>query len=149
MKRSDISVVTVIYAVCLLFFVMTIRLPEAAQTYPLCLIAGLFFLNTLYIGKAVLIYHKEKTMEDDIGQAFGAFQPRQFFGSAALGILYMFLLWLAGFYISTILYMVAAMLYLRVPKLHIAITSCVMLGIIYAVFTLFLKVPLPVGLLFK
>ena len=61
----------------------------------------------------------------------------------------MVLLWLIGFYIATILYLAAAMLFLRVPRLHIAITSGVMLGIIYAVFTLFLKVPLPVGLLFK
>ena len=149
MKRSDISVVAVIYAICLFFFILTLDLPEEAQTYPLCLIAGLFFLNTVYIGRALLVYRRERAMEDDIAQAFGSFQARQFFGSVALGVLYMVLLWLVGFYVSTILYLTAAMLFLRVPRLHIVITAGVMLGIIYAVFTLFLKVPLPVGLLFK
>ncbi len=149
MKRSDISVVAVIYAVCLLFFFLTLDLPGEAQTYPLCLIAGLFFLNTVYIVRAAFIYRMERKMEDDISQAFGTFQTRQFAGSVFLGVLYMVLLWLAGFYISTVLYLAAAMLFLRVPRLHIVLTAAVMLGIIYSVFTLFLKVPLPVGLLFK
>ncbi|MBO6002209.1 MAG: tripartite tricarboxylate transporter TctB family protein [Desulfovibrio sp.] len=149
MKRSDIGVVAVIYAICLLFFVMTLNLPEQAQTYPLCLLAGLFFLNTVYIGRAVLAYRRDKAMVDDVSESFGTFQAGQFFGTVALGVLYMVLLWLAGFYISTVLYMLAAMLFLRVPRLHIAVTAGAMLGIIYAVFTLFLKVPLPVGLLFK
>ena len=149
MKRSDVGVVAFVYAICLLCFVLTMDLPEEAQTYPLCLIAGLFILNTIYIGRALLAYSREKSMEDDISVSFGSFQPRQFFGSVALGVLYMVLLWLIGFYIATILYLAAAMLFLRVPRLHIAITSGVMLGIIYAVFTLFLKVPLPVGLLFR
>ena len=34
MKKTDIGVVAFIYAVCLLFLVMTLRLPSAAQTYP-------------------------------------------------------------------------------------------------------------------
>jgi hypothetical protein len=149
MKKSDIGVVAVIYAVCLLFFVMTIDLPAEAQTYPLCLIAGLFVLNTLYVGRALLVYRRNRKMIDDVSEGFGTFQGRQFFGSIILGVLYMVLLWLIGFYISTIVYMVAAMLFLRVPKLHILLTSGVMIVLIYAVFTLFLKVPLPVGLLFK
>ena len=113
MKRSDISVVAVIYAICLFFFILTLDLPEEAQTYPLCLIAGLFFLNTVYIGRALLVYRRERAMEDDIAQAFGSFQARQFFGSVALGVLYMVLLWLVGFYVSTILYLTAAMLLLQ------------------------------------
>ncbi len=149
MKRSDIGVAAVFYAICLLFFVLTMDLPDEARTYPLCLIAGLFFLNTLYIGRAALAYLRDRTMEDDLGRSFGDFQPGQFFGSAALGVLYMVLMWLIGFYVSTVLYLAAAMLFLRVPRLHIIATAGVMLGIIYAVFTLFLKVPLPVGILFK
>ena len=39
--------------------------------------------------------------------------------------------------------------FLHVPRWHIVLTVVVMAALIYAVFTLFLKVPLPVGLLFK
>lgn len=38
MKKTDIGVVAFVYAVCALFLVMTLRLPAAAQTYPLSLI---------------------------------------------------------------------------------------------------------------
>ena len=41
------------------------------------------------------------------------------------------------------------LLFLHVPVRHLVITVGVLAVMIYAVFTLFLKVPLPVGLLFK
>ncbi|EJX08322.1 hypothetical protein EVA_03569, partial [gut metagenome] len=41
MKHSDLWVIAVIYAVSLLFFVMTVDLPPDAQTYPLGLIGTL------------------------------------------------------------------------------------------------------------
>ena len=40
------------------------------------------------------------------------------------------------------------MLFLKVPKLHIAITVGVMALMTFLVFTWFLKVPLPVGTVF-
>ena len=48
MKKSDIGVVVFIYAIVLLFYVMTLDFPPEVQIYPTCLIAGLAFLNTLY-----------------------------------------------------------------------------------------------------
>jgi len=149
MKKSDPAVVTIIYAICLFFFVMTLQLPAEAQTYPLCLIAGLFVLNSIYTARAALSWFRTHTVEDDVKESFGGFQLRQFLTCVGLGLLYMVLLWLIGFYISTVLYLVGTMLYLSVPKLHIAITTAVMLGVVYAVFTMFLKVPLPVGELFR
>lgn len=38
MKRSDIPVVCVIYAIAIAFLIMTLQLPEAAQVYPMVLI---------------------------------------------------------------------------------------------------------------
>ena len=58
-------------------------------------------------------------------------------------------LFLAGFYIASVAYLVGTMLFLHVPVRHLVITVGVLAVMIYAVFTLFLKVPLPVGLLFK
>ena len=61
----------------------------------------------------------------------------------------MLLMHVAGFYIASIGYLVGTLAFLRVPRWHIVLTVVVMAALIYAVFTLFLKVPLPVGLLFK
>ena len=45
--------------------------------------------------------------------------------------------------------MAASLLYLRVPKWQILISTIVIIGLVYGAFTMFLGVKLPVGLLFK
>ena len=62
---------------------------------------------------------------------------------------YLVLMYLVGFYISTLIFMAAIMLYLQVPKTHMAITIAVVLVLIYFAFTMFLGVKLPAGILFK
>ena len=47
------------------------------------------------------------------------------------------------------LLMAASLLYLRVPKWQILISTIVIIGLVYGAFTMFLGVKLPVGLLFK
>ena len=54
-----------------------------------------------------------------------------------------------GFYLATIVLMAASLLYLRVPKWQILISTIVIIGLVYGAFTMFLGVKLPVGLLFK
>ena len=51
--------------------------------------------------------------------------------------------------IVTIVLMAASLLYLRVPKWQILISTIVIIGLVYGAFTMFLGVKLPVGLLFK
>lgn len=80
---------------------------------------------------------------------FSGFLVGQFTGLALGCIGYMVLMYFAGFYIASVAYLVGTMLFLRVPVRHLVITVGVLAVMIYAVFTLFLKVPLPVGLLFK
>lgn len=53
MKKTDIGVVAFMYAICALFLVMTLRLPAAAQTYPLFIIILLAALTTLYVVQMV------------------------------------------------------------------------------------------------
>lgn len=150
MKKSDIGVVAMIYAICLFFFVMTINLKADAQTYPLCLICGLFVLNTLYLVRGVWLLRKEGgRIRSDLTEVFAGFQSRQFTVLALGCIGYMALMYVAGFYIASVAYLVGTLLFLRVPMRHLVLTVGVMALMIYAVFTLFLKVPLPVGLLFK
>ena len=74
---------------------------------------------------------------------------RQFFFIVGSCIGYMVLMYLAGFYIASVVYLVGVMWRLQVPKLHLGLTVIVLALLIYIVFTLFLKVPLPMGILFK
>ena len=150
MKHSDIGVVAIMYGVCAFFCVMTLKLPRAAQVYPLCLEAGLALLNTLYLGRCILRLRREGGggLKNDLPEIFRGFQAGQFFFVALAGIAALFLMRWAGFYIAALAFLAGVMLFLKVPKKHLLITVGVLAILIYAVFTLFLKVPLPKGSLF-
>jgi hypothetical protein len=147
MKKTDIGVVAFIYAVCVLFLVMTLRLPAAAQTYPLFIIIMLAALTTLYVAQMLRAAKKSGVtsgLED-----FEGFLPRQFFPILGMVVLYLVVMYFAGFYIATLVFMVVCLLFLKVPKWQILLSTAVILVLVYCAFTLFLKVKLPVGLLFK
>lgn len=147
MKKTDIGVVAFIYAVCLLFLVMTLRLPAAAQTYPLFIIVLLFALTTLYAVQMAFAAKKSgitSGLED-----FEGFLPKQFFPILGMVVVYLVIMYFAGFYIATLLFMAACLLFLKVPKWQILLSTAVILALVYCAFTLFLKVKLPMGLLFK
>lgn len=147
MKKTDIGVVGFMYAVCLLFLVMTLQLKPAARIYPLFIIALLAGLTTLYLVQMILGAKKNGVtsgLED-----FEDFVPKQFFPVLVMIICYLVLMYFVGFYISTVLFMVACLLFLKVPKWQGAIATVAIVALVYCAFTLFLKVKLPVGLLFK
>ena len=147
MKKTDIGVVAFIYAVCALFLVMTLQLPQAAQTYPLFIIILLAALTTLYVAQMVRGAKKSGVttgLED-----FEGFLPKQFFPTLGMVVLYLVIMYFAGFYIATLAFMVVCLLFLKVPKWQILLSTAVILALVYCAFTLFLKVKLPVGLLFK
>ena len=147
MKKTDIGVVAFIYAVCVLFLVMTLRLPAAAHTYPLFIIIMLAALTTLYVAQMLRAAKKSGVtsgLED-----FEGFLPRQFFPILGMVVLYLVVMYFAGFYIATLVFMVVCLLFLKVPKWQILLSTAVILVLVYCAFTLFLKVKLPVGLLFK
>lgn len=149
MKRSDIGVTALVYAFTLFFLYMTLELPPDAQTYPLCLIAGLLVLNACYLVRCLWQLRRRTGIHNDLPELFSGFQWKQF-AFVCLGcVVYMLLMHVAGFYVASICYLVGTLAFLRVPRWHIVLTVVVMAALIYAVFTLFLKVPLPVGLLFK
>lgn len=154
MTRSDIGVIIIIYATALLFFCMTLQLKPAAQIYPMCLIAGLALLNTLYLGRCCFRLYREreksqKGILNDLPEIFKGFQAKQFIFVVAACIAYMGILYYIGFYLAGLVFLVGVLLYLNVKPLPILITTLFLGGLIYSVFTLFLKVPLPKGVLFS
>ena len=151
MTRSDIGVIVIIYATCLLFYYLTLQLKAAAQIYPTCLIAGLAILNTLYLVRCLARMRREKGrgIINDLPEVFKGFQTRQFIFVIAACIAYICLLHYLGFYLAGLIFLVGVLLYLRVRPLPIALTTAFLGALVYGVFTLFLKVPLPGGVLFN
>ena len=148
MKKTDIGVVGFMYGICLLFFVMTLKLKPAAQTYPLFIIAMLAGLTTLYVANMIRDA-KRLGISSGLDEVFEDFLPRQFWPILAMVVAYLVGMYIVGFYISTIVFMLSCLFFLKVPKLHIIISTIVIVGLVYCAFTLFLGVRLPSGLLFR
>lgn len=150
MKTSDICVIGVIYAVALFFFLQTILLPEEAQTYPLGLIAALAGLNSLYLIQCVMKAVKAGRLRIhcDFGEIFKGMQVTQFASVLAGCACFLVMMYTIGYYAAAVIYLVGTLLYFRLPVKWIGLTLIVLVALVYAVFSLFLKVPLPVGILF-
>ena len=73
----------------------------------------------------------------------------QFFVCLGATILYLIGIYFFGFYIPTVIFMAAVLLYLRVPPLYAAIAVVVIIALIYFAFQKFLGVKLPVGTVMK
>lgn len=146
MKKTDIGVCLAMYAICAFFLYMTLNLPKAAQIYPLCIIVLLAALTTLHVINMIRSAIREGVtsgLED-----FKNFIPGQFFIIFALIIIYLVIMPYAGFYVSSILFMSATLLFLRVKLWQILLAEIVIIALVYCAFTLFLEVRLPAGTLF-
>lgn len=147
LKKSDLCVVGFMYAVCVLFFSMTLKLKPAAQIYPKFVIGLLFGLTTMYVVKMIMDA-KKHGVSSGFDEVFKGFQPAQFFKVLAMIIVFVAMLKVLGFYIAAAFFMVVTLWLLKVPHLHNAIATVAIIGIVYLAFTMFLGVRLPSGMLF-
>lgn len=149
MKKSDIPVVCIIYAIAIVFLIMTLNLPEAAQVYPMVLILALILVNTLYLIRTFLKFRQDHKIENDYPIVFNGFLPKQFFGIFLSVAAYLVLMHFCGYYVATVIYLAGSLLFLNVPMRYNLMTVGVMVVMVAVVFSYFLKVPLPAGIFFE
>ena len=148
MKKTDIGVIVFMYLVCAYFYTQTIKFQADSQTYPMFTIALLFGLTTLYLLQ-MIVAAKKHGVESGVDTVFKDLQPKQLLVCLLGAIVYVVLMYFFGFYISTVIFMAAVLLYLRVPLLHSAIAIVALLALVYLAFGKFLGVRLPVGTVIK
>lgn len=147
MKKTDIGVVVFMYAVCGLFLSMSGSLSDSSRVYPLFTIALLFGLTTLYL-LTMVVKAKKNGVESGKEELLEGFEGLQLLVCIALTVAYMLLIRYLGFFSATILFMLAVLLYLRVPILATVLATAVINLLVYFAFSKFLGVRLPGGLLF-
>lgn len=147
MKKTDIVVVAFMYIVSAFFYISSHKLSEESRTYPLFTIYLLFGLTTLYLITMILKAGKFG-VESGTDEVFEGFLPKQFFVSLLLTAIYFLMVKYLGFFFATTAYMIAALLFLRVPLVASAITVVCIDLLIFLAFVKFLGVKLPDGLLF-
>ena len=148
MKKTDIGVVAFMYLVCAYFYVKTIKFQADSQTYPKFTIGLLFALTTLYLLQ-MLVAAKKHGVESGADKVFKDVQPAQLLICLVGAIAYVVLMYFFGFYISTVIFMAAVLLYLKVPLLHSAIAIVAIVALVYFAFGKFLGVKLPIGTVIK
>ena len=147
MKKTDVGVVVFMYAVCGLFLGMSGSLSDSSRTYPLFTIALLFGLTTLYL-LTMVVKAKKYGVESGTEELLEGFEGLQLLVCIALTVAYMLLIRYLGFFSATVLFMLAVLLYLRVPILATVLATAVINLLVYFAFVRFLGVRLPGGLLF-
>ena len=147
MKKTDVGVVVIMYAVCGLFLAMSGSLSDSSRTYPLFTIALLFGLTTLYL-LTMVVKAKKYGVESGTEELLEGFEGLQLLVCIGLTVAYMLLIRYLGFFSATILFMLAVLLYLRVPLLATVLATAVINLLVYFAFVKFLGVRLPGGLLF-
>lgn len=147
MKRTDIGVVLFMYAVCAFFYVNSSSLSKGSKTYPMFTIYLLFGLTTLYLVQMIIAARKFG-VESGVDKVFAGFKAVQFIVSLVLTVVYFFLMKYVGFFSATVVFMLASLIYLKVPPLYTAATVVIITALIYLAFVVFLGVRLPKGILF-
>jgi len=147
MKMTDIGVVVFMYAICGFFYYHMTKLQANSQTYPRFTIVLLFGLTTLYLLQMVMNARKYG-ITSGVDEVFNGFMVVQFFVCLVLSIIYLVMVKYIGFFVATIVFMIAVLAFLRVPKVHAAIAVVAINLLVYLAFVQFLGVKLPAGLLF-
>ena len=146
MQKTDIGVVAFMYVVCGFFYAYSAKLSETSRTYPMFTIGLLFFLTTFYLVQ-MIINARRHGVESGVDTVFAGFRPVQFIVTIVLVLAYFFMMKYIGFFVATTVFMLACLLYLRVPVLGIIISVVSIDLLIYLAFVLFLGVRLPTGIL--
>ena len=147
MQKTDIGVVAFMYAVCAFFYAYSETLSSGSRTYPMFTIGLLFFLTTFYLVQMIL-NARRFGVESGVDAVFAGFKPVQFVVTLVLVIAYFFMMKYLGFFTATVIFMLACLLYLRVPIVITVIAVVAMNLLIYLAFVRFLGVRLPAGILF-
>lgn len=148
MQKIDFGVILVMYIVCGCAFVSTTKLDADSQIYPHFCTGLLFALTTLYHIQMV-VAAKRFGAESGVQEVFEGFMPKQFAVCFIACVAYMVLMYFVGFYVSTVIFLVGLLFYLKVPKLHSVLVVAVIIALVYFAFSRFLGVRLPAGILFK
>lgn len=142
MERYDryLSVFMLFIAGCYYYFIM--QLPAKAASYPKFVLA-LLVIFTIILGVKSFIFKKN----DDQKKLFQGILPKQFLFIVVTCLIYTAILNIFGFFVSTFIYLIAVMVGLKIKLKNACLVSCGFCAIIYLVFVIFLKVPVPSGIL--
>lgn len=143
MKKSlpDIIISIVLLGFLASLAVQLPQIPDVSRTYPTILIVVAIIMTVGLLLKSVLRYKHDEMVETNVVSQLKIILP-----FCLMIIAYLILMGYLGYIISTVVFMIAALCYLRMKnKIAVIVLALAMTIIIYYVFTNYLIVVLPVG----
>lgn len=141
MERYDRYLSIFMLFIAGLYYYFIIQLPAKAGSYPKFVLA-LLLLFTIVLGIKSFVSKKN----DDKKNLFQGILPKQFLFIVITCLIYTAILNIFGFFVSTFIYLVVVMVGLKIKIKNACLVSCGFCAIIYLVFVIFLKVPVPSGI---
>lgn len=141
MNKHDNILGIVLLIFTFIYIYLAQQLPQNIRLYPMVIAIIMIALTLIMLIQNFIT----KSANNDDESIFEGFQAKQFFFILALSLAYIFVIKILGFYVSTFIYLITCLMGLRVKALHAVLTSVGFCIVIYGVFTMFLRVPLPKG----
>jgi putative tricarboxylic transport membrane protein len=151
-RGRDLVVSIIVLAISILFYFNTKTLAAPADIFPKVVIGFFFGLGTLLLLKTIFFKKYGKETEDEKESEEAVDQKRRWVSIVCL-LAYIIIFPIVGFYVTSAIFLTLISVYLRGEKqgfigyLKPFMISCIVMVILYGTFNVFLKVPIPTGLL--
>ena len=145
MRKYDKFLTIGLFILEAFYFLLIKQLPPKAARYPYFVLGLMVFLTLLLAINTFLI--KPKNTEDKEEDQFKGNLYGQFFLIMALSAVYVILIDIIGFFVTTAIYLFVTMVILKSSIKWSIVVSIVFSIFLYLVFVSFLKVPVPRGFL--
>ena len=145
MRKYDKFLTIGLFILEAFYFLLIKQLPPKAARYPYFVLGLMVFLTLLLAINTFLI--KPKNTEDKEEDQFKGNLYGQFFLIMALSAVYVILIDIIGFFVTTAIYLFVTMIVLKSNIKWNIVVSILFPIFLYLVFVSFLKVPVPRGFL--
>ena len=145
MRKYDKFLTIGLFILEAFYFILIKQLPPKAARYPYFVLGLMVFLTLLLAINTFLI--KPKNTEDKEEDQFKGNLYGQFFLIMALSAVYVILIDIIGFFVTTAIYLFVTMVILKSNIKWSIVVSILFPIFLYLVFVSFLKVPVPRGFL--
>ena len=146
MRKYDKFLTIGLFILEAFYFILIKQLPPKAARYPYFVLGLMVFLTLLLAINTFLI--KPKNAEEEKGEdQFKGNLYGQFFFVIALSAVYVILIDIIGFFVTTAIYLFVTMVTLKSNIKWSIVVSILFPVFLYLIFVSFLKVPVPKGFL--
>lgn len=141
MRKQDLYLGYGLVAIAGLFYYMISRLPERATIYPLFVTTLLLALTLIHL---FITYRSKSTEESTV---FKDINYKQLLVVLGVSGIYVGLINILGYVVSTVLYMLVSLMFLKTNRFKSILLSFGTAAFIFILFKIILRVPLPQGFL--